>query len=234
VYDCAAHSPHIVDVELFQQGLHDIPSHLRVDLQTHIAGAVGQGYDAVVLSYGLCGKSIEGLKAREVPLVVPRAHDCITLFLGSRARYQQEFEKNPGTYWFASDYVERSKRPGTTLTMGAIGPNADMQMLYEQYVAKYGKDNADYLMEVMGEWSKHYRRAAFVDMGVGDASSAERQARENAEKRGWTFERVVGDTVLIRRLLDADWEKDFMVLQPGEEIAISCDEQIICQVRGNQ
>ena len=232
VYFCAAHSPHIVDVELFEQGLHDTPSSLRVKLQTQIDGAVGQGYDAVVLSYGLCGKATEGLQAKDVPLVIPRAHDCITLFLGSRARYQQEFEKNPGTYWFANDYVERAKRAGSTLTMGSVGPNADTQALHEQYVAKYGKDNADYLMEVMSGWSKHYNRAVFVDMGVGDASIAERTAQENAEKRGWTFERIAGDLVLIRRLLDGEWEKDFLILQPGEENALSYDEQVICARRG--
>jgi Protein of unknown function (DUF1638) len=129
---------------------------LRLKLQAQIDGAVGQGYDAVVLSYRLCGKATEGLKAKDVPLVIPRAHDCITLFLGSRERYQQEFEKNPGTYWFANDYIERGKRAGSTLTMGSVGPNSDTQALYEQYVAKYGKDNADYLIDVMGAWSKHY------------------------------------------------------------------------------
>jgi hypothetical protein len=234
VYYCAAYSPHIVDVNLFQQGLHDTPSDLRLKLQTQIDAAVGQGYDAVVLSYGLCGKATEGLKAKEVPLVIPRAHDCITLFLGSRERYQQEFVKNPGTYWFANDYVERGKRAGSTLTMGSVGPNSDTQALYGQYVAKYGKDNADYLMEVMGAWSKHYNRAVFVDMGVGDASIAERKARENAEKRGWNFERIAGDLVLIRRLLDGEWENDFLVLQPGEAVALSYDEQVICRKSANQ
>jgi Protein of unknown function (DUF1638) len=204
VYFCAAHSPHIVDVELFHQGLHDTPSDLRVKLQTQIDGAVGHGYDAVVLVYGLCGKATEGLKARDIPLVIPRAHDCITLFLGSRERYQQEFKKNPGIYWFANDYVERGKRAGSTLTMGSAGPNTDTPALYVQYVAKYGKDNADYLIEVMGAWSKHYNRAVFVDLEVGDASRAERQAQENAEKRGWTYERIAGDLVLIRRLLDGE------------------------------
>jgi len=234
IYFCAAYSLHIVDVDLFQQGLHDTPADLRVKLQSEIDSVVGHGYDAVVLSYGLCGKAAEGLKARDVPLIIPRAHDCITLFLGSRQRYQQEFDKYPGTYWFANDYVERGKRSGSTLTMGSAGPNTDTQALYEQYVAKYGKDNADYLMEVMGAWSKHYNRAVFVDMGVGDGSPAERQARENAEKRGWTYERIAGDIVLIRRLVDGDWEKDFLVLSPGEEVAISCDEQVICKSQGNK
>jgi len=229
LYFCAARSPHIVDIELFRQGLHDTPIDLRAKLQTQIEASVGQGYDAVVLGYGLCGKATEVLQAKEIPLVVPRAHDCITLFLGSRERYQCEFTEHPGTYWFANDYVERGKRAGSTLTMGSVGPQADTQELYAQYVAKYGKDNADYLMEMMGEWSKHYNRAVFVDMGVGDASVAERAARENSERRGWTFERMAGDLVLIRRLLNGEWANDFLVLQPGEAVALSYDEQVICK-----
>jgi hypothetical protein len=232
LYFCAAHSPHIVDIELFRQGLHDTPTDLRVQLQQQIDASVGQGYAAVVLGYGLCGKATEGLQAKEIPLVLPRAHDCITLFLGSRERYQQEFESHPGTYWFANDYIERGKRAGSTLTMGSVGPQADTQELYAQYVTKYGKDNADYLIEVMGAWSKHYNRAVFVDMQVGDASAAEHKALENADQRGWQFERMVGDLILIRRTLDGDWEKDFLILRPGEKVVASYDEQVICAGRG--
>ena len=234
IYFCAAHSPHIIDVELLRYGLHDTPPDLRVKLQAHIDASVGQGYDAIVLGYGLCGKATEGLQAKDVPLVLPRAHDCITLFLGSRARYQQEFDQNPGTYWFANNYVERSKRNGSSLAMGSAGPQTDLQATYEKYVAKYGQDNADYLMAVMGEWSKHYNRAVFVDMGVGDASVAERAAQENATKRGWTFERIAGDLILIHRLLNGDWKNDFLVLQPGETIALSYDDQVVCTMQGNQ
>lgn len=227
-YLCAAYSPHIVDIELFRQGLHDTPADLRAKLQMQIDASVGQGYDAIVLGYGLCGKATEGLQAKEIPLVLPRAHDCITLFLGSRERYQQEFESHPGTYWFAKDYVERGKRVGSTLTMGAAGPQSDTQELYAQYVAKYGKDNADYLIQVMGAWTKHYNRAVFIDMQVGDVSATEQRARENADQRGWTFERMAGDLVLIRCALEGNWENEFLILQPGETVVTSYDEQIVC------
>ncbi len=232
VYLCAAQSPHTVNIELLRQGLHETPADLRIRLQSQINAAAGQEYDAVVLAYGLCGKSTEGLVARDVPMIIPRAHDCITLLLGSRKRYQQEFDKQPGTYWFANGYVERGKRVGSTLPMGAAG--LDTREIYEQYVTKYGKDNADYLMEVMGAWSKYYTRAAFIDLGVGEEATAERVARENAQRRGWTFERITGDLVLIRRLLEGDWGNDFLILKPGEQITASHDEQIICKVEKSQ
>ena len=43
LYLNAAHSPHIVDIELFPRGLHNTPAVLRSTLQDHIDAAVGQG-----------------------------------------------------------------------------------------------------------------------------------------------------------------------------------------------
>jgi hypothetical protein len=93
--------------------------------------------------------------------------------------------------------------------------DTDVHGLYDEYVANYGVDNTDYLMEVMGGWQQHYQRAVYVDMGIGDGAQVEAQARHDAKKNGWTFDRMAGDLVLIRRLPIGDWERDFLVLQPG-------------------
>jgi hypothetical protein len=226
LYLSAAHSPHIVDIELFPRGLHNTPAILRERLQERIDAAAGQGYDAVVMAYGLCGQATAGLSAREKPVVVPRAHDCITIFLGGRERYDSQFEQQPGTYWYALDYMERDDGTGGSMGLGA-GAGTEGQAVYEQYVEKYGKDNADYLMEVMGQWQAHYKRAAFVDMGLGDGSKVERMAQQDAARRGWIFEKVAGDMVLVRRLLFGDWAEDFLVLEPGQALAMTYDEAVI-------
>ena len=226
LYLSAAHSPHIVDIELFPRGLHNTPAILRGRLQERIDAAAGQGYDAVVMAYGLCGQATAGLVARERPVVVPRAHDCITLFLGGRERYDAQFEQQPGTYWYALDYMERDDGTGGSMGLGA-GAGTEGQAVYEQYVEKYGQDNADYLMEVMGAWQAHYKRAAFVDMGVGDGSKVERMAQEDAARRGWIFEKVAGNMVLVRQLLFGDWRDDFLVLEPGQQLSMTYDDSII-------
>lgn len=225
VYYCAAKSPHIVDVDLLRLGWHEDADDLRERLQMRVDAAATEGYDAVVLAYGLCGRSTAGLVAKGVPLVIPRAHDCITLFLGARERYREQFEDNPGTYWYVQDYVERNEGR-TTLSLGA-DMGADLDGLYEEYVSKYGRDNADYLMEVMGAWQQHYNRAAYIEMGVADGAEVEQQTRREAERRGWRFEQLAGDLVLIRRLLDGDWDEDFLVLQPGEQIEMTYDARVV-------
>jgi hypothetical protein len=228
VYLCAAASQHIVDVELHPRGLHDRPSKLRDHLQERIDAAEDQGYEAIVFGYGLCGKGIVGLAARKTRLVFPRAHDCITLFLGSRDRYNEQFENYPGTFWYVQDYVERNDGSGGSLAMGS-SLDTDTQAVYESYVKKYGKDNADYLMETMGAWQQHYKRAVYIDMGVGDGSSVEERTQAMASRRGWSFEHMEGSLLLVRRLLEGDWEAndDFLVVPPGKKLEMTSDEEII-------
>jgi len=234
VYLCAARSPHIVDVELLQRGLHNQPADLRTRLQALIDGAQSRSYDAVLLAYGLCGQATAGLIARNVPLVIPRAHDCITLFLGSRLRYRDQFENYPGTYWYSQDYIEREDGTGSSLSMGS-GTDTDLQAIYDEYVQKYGKENADYLMEVMGAWQAHYKRAVYIDLGIADNAMVEDRAQAEATRRGWVFERMAGDLTLIRGMLEGDWAEDthsdYLVLQPGQEVAMTYDEEIIgCKI----
>lgn len=230
VYLCAAQSPHIVDVELFRLGLHADPADLRGRLQERITMASGQGYDAIVMAYGLCGKATHGLQAADVPIIIPRAHDCITLFLGDRARYQEQFEACPGTYWYALDYIERRDGSGTALSLGS-GMDTDAPSVYDEYVAKYGKDNADYLMEVMGAWQQHYQRAVFIDLGIGDGAAVEDEAQGEADRRGWTYERMVGDMILVRRLLMGEWGPEFLVVQPGEHIGMTYGYDVITNLK---
>lgn len=227
IYLSAAHSPHIVDVSLFKLGLHRNPADLQARLQREVDNVTG-GYDAIVMAYGLCGKATAGLTARTIPLVIPRAHDCITLFLGGRNRYNEQHQKTPGTYWYALDYIERGSEDGKRVVLGAVTEDGfNVEDMYDEYVAKYGQDNADYLMEVLGGWQAHYQRAAYIDMGIGDGKAVEVQAQQEATRHGWAFERVAGDMILIRRLLNGDWNEDFLVLQPGQKLGMSYDEEII-------
>ncbi|MFZ6027606.1 MAG: DUF1638 domain-containing protein [Chloroflexota bacterium] len=225
-YWCAAQSPHVVDIELLRFGLHNTPQKLRGLLQARLAAA-GKSYDAVVLAYGLCGSATAGLKAIHIPLVIPRAHDCITLFLGSRRRYQEAFEKKPGTYWYVQDYIERGQDADAALSIGS-GMGSDLTGVYEAYVQQYGEDNAAYLMEVMGAWQQHYQRAAWIEMGIGDETAAASRAQAEAERRGWAFERLAGDMNLIRQLLWGEWNENFLIVRPGEGIAMCYDEDIVC------
>ncbi len=223
VYAVAATAPHTITVRLYRQGLHNTPKKLRETLQEQIDAIQPGECDAILLVYGMCGTATLGLIARHTSLVIPRTHDCIALYLGSHQRYLQEFQAHPGTYWYSLDYLERLE-PGSNVALGAAQLGL-IDEVYEEYVAKYGQDNADYLMEVMGEWGKHYDRAVYIDMGHGDGQVYEQMAREIAQRRGWLFERRQGDLRMLRQLLSGEWPEDeFLVVPPGHVIQQSGDE----------
>ena len=97
LYREAALAPHVIDVELLEQALHDDRPASRLSrLQSQIDATPAAKYQAIVLLYGLCNLALEGLQARDLPVAVARAHDCITLYLGSRQRYDAEILRDPG------------------------------------------------------------------------------------------------------------------------------------------
>ena len=107
---CAAvaRSVNLVDVEFLPKGLHDIgQAGMSSRLAEVLAGVDETRYEAILLGYGLCSNGLVGLAARSIPLVVPRAHDCITLFLGSKERYLEYFQGHPGVYFKTSGWIER-------------------------------------------------------------------------------------------------------------------------------
>jgi len=228
VYAAAATSPHIVTIQLFQQGLHNTPKRLHDMLQEKIDEIDTAQYDAILLAFGLCGLATNGIKTLRIPLVIPRAHDCITLYLGSRQRYQEEFNAYPGTYWYSQDYLEHNK-VDSTVALGSSS-QATLDAAYEEFVEKYGKENADYLMQVMGSWHSHYTRAVYIHMDNAEDEAFEGLAREDAVRHGWTFERLQGDRRLLNQLIRGDWpEEEFLILPPGHAITQSMNPDLILQ-----
>lgn len=229
VYAAAATSPHVITVRLFRQGLHNHPRNLRVVLQEQIdalSADEGEAHGAILLAYGMCGLATVGLTARRVPLVMPRAHDCITLYLGSHERYQAEFARHPGTYWYSVDYLER-QTDGNDVALGAATIATD-EAQYQKYVEKYGQETADELMEEMRKWAQHYTRAAFIDLGLGDQERYAHIAQAKAQKEGWIYERLQGNRRLLEMLVGGDWNPDlFLVVPPGHTIRQSYTDGVV-------
>ncbi|NOZ23594.1 MAG: DUF1638 domain-containing protein [Planctomycetes bacterium] len=222
---CAANSRNVVDVQFMPKGLHDLESAGMVaKLQAQIDETAPELYDAVLLGYALCNNGVVGLTARQRPLVIPRAHDCITLFFGSRKRYDEYFSEHPGTYFKTTGWSERDFITVPNTVMEKLG----LKKTYREYVEKYGEDNARYIMEQMGAWKQNYTTMAFIDMGIANGLEYDKGAEAEAHENGWEYRRLEGDLRLIRNLLDGEWnENEFLVLQPGESIVASNDDRIV-------
>lgn len=207
-----------VSFAFLEQRLHNEPDRLRAELLGAIEAAP-EGLDATLLFYGLCSNGVEGIRARDCPLVVPRAHDCITLFLGSRERYERYFTEKPGTYWFTAGWIDTGAMPS---------PERHAELI-RKYAELYGEDNAAYLVEMTeGAWVRHYRRAAFVDLGIADTAPHRAYTRRCAEHFGWECEIVAGDPRLLQALLAGAWDpREFLVVPPGRKIIATHDARVV-------
>jgi len=225
----AADSPPILDLVFFPLGLHSTPEKLREELQAAIDAEDGK-HDAVLLGYGLCSRGTAGLIARRVPIVIPRAHDCITLLLGSKERYAEEFSANPGTYYYSSGWVERSE--GMVDQSTTWSKDVAREQRYAEYVEKFGEDNARYLIEVEAGWLQHYKRAAFIETGVGDSERYRSFTRSIAESHGWEYRELAGSLRLLEGLVSGNWDPaEFLVVPPGCMVTDTVDGRIIAARR---
>jgi len=237
----AARCANIIDVEFLPKGLHDMGQEGMVQkLREAIARIDTSNYDAILLAYGRCNDGVVGLQAGEVPLVVPRAHDCITMFFGSAQAYEEYFQHNPGTYFRTTGWTERdgfsgdsfsSQAPGAKATEPSVMSQLGLDLTYEEYVAKYGKENAQYIMETLGGWEKNYKFLTYIDMGLPLDEEYADLARQEAQKKNLRFQRLPGNMRLLDDLLAGDWsEQEFLVVKTGEKIASDNEGRILASV----
>jgi len=233
---CVAASPNTVDHEHLPKGLHDIgAAPMRERLQAVIDKVDPSAYDAILLGYALCNNGVAGLQARDLPLVLPRAHDCITLYLGSRQRYDDVFREQRGAYFLTSGWLERGTASGE-YTQLSVQRQTGMDMPFEEMVAKYGEENARYLREMLCDTLRNYSRCVYIRMGIEPPGRFEREAEAYARERGWPCARLEGDLRLLRQLVDGPpWpEEEFLVVPPGRRIVARYDDLIVDVAEGGQ
>ena len=223
--------PYLLDVTYMRQGLHNTPESLRSELQKEIDAIdldqdIHTGtedscgpIDAILLAYGLCSNGVCGLSSKKYPLVVPRAHDCNTLFLGSKERYREYFDTYNGIYWYTPGWLENAPMPSETMT----------DRLMQLYTELYGEDNAEYLVDLELGWYKKYTTGAYIRWKELPFPQYEAYTKRCTQYLNWTFRLFEGSSELLREFLSGSWDEErFLVVPPGRKIAPSFDERILC------
>ncbi|MBW2613580.1 MAG: DUF1638 domain-containing protein [Deltaproteobacteria bacterium] len=188
-----------IEIRYLDQNMHEKPAQMPSVIQAEIDDVevyAGQ----VVLGYGLCSNGIVGVKAPQQGLIIPRVHDCITLFLGSRAIYNKVFYENPGTYYLTPGWVEDRKDP--------------LGYMESTYLPKMGREKAEWGIR---EELKNYTRIVMIDTQSADMEPLRKIARENARFLDKEYVEIKGKKEFFQRILYGPYpDADFIHLQPGE------------------
>lgn len=215
----ADHAPHLRETRFFEIALHDRPDTLRDTLQAAVDGVDSRDdIEAIVLAYGLCGRGTAGLRAGRHRIVLPRAHDCITVFMGSKEAYAGHQRRCPTCYYYT---------PGWNRARRVPGPDK-LAIMREEFSRQFDADDVDFLIETEQQaWALH-DTATYIDLGTADAEAEADYARRCAESLAWKFERIHGDPALLRDLLWGPWDDArFQIIEPGAVLGHSPDERIM-------
>jgi len=181
-------------------GLHRTPENMTKALQVEIDQVQEEDYDGIVLGYGLCSNGIVGLHSPKHSLVIPRIHDCISLFLGSPEAYRKQSAEYPGTYYLTPGWIERGQTPISK---------------YESYARSYDEETARW---VLHEEMKHYTRIALIDTGVYHIEPFRAVAKENAKFLRVAYKELRGSPQLFRELICGPREKNFLIVEKGHSV----------------
>lgn len=229
----AARSSAVLDVTWIRQGLHNYPDLLRREVQREIdrtenpemrpdqVARPPEEYAAIILGFGLCSRAVSGLRTTRLPLILPRAHDCIAILLGSHGRYSREFNAAPGTYWFSPGWIEQSVFPS----------GSQCALLRSRFAELYDEDNAEYLVELERDSLSSYTRAARIVWPELDRGSYRERVTEIARDFGWEMAELQGDPGMLTRILEGDWrEEEVAICTPGHTLEVGEEDDVVACV----
>jgi hypothetical protein len=197
-----------VECETLDFGLHRSPELLRGKLQETIDRS--SGYDNIILAYGLCGMSVIGLRSDSATLIVPRADDCIAVFLGSRKAYLKQHNEFPGTLFLSKGWIE-----------GRIDDTSPTTEIYRTLFAKYGEERAKRMLSayIARQPLKHYKRLAFITTcNESNLDHYKEIARQRAADLGLQYEEIQGSTAFMDKIASGLWDEEFIVVSPGRRL----------------
>jgi len=215
-----------VELEYLPMGLHELPvRNMCARIQEAIDLTPVPPFDAIALGFGLCSGGLSGLHARTTPLIVPRAHDCISLLLGSVRRHVDCVSEHPGTCFRSCGWIDRPEN-SQEIQQNSIRRQMGLDFEWEELVERYGEENARYIAEQLGP--DPFTRVLFIETGVEPGKRHEESARQEATQLGLTFEKTAGDLSFLRRLVEGVWDdSEFLVVPPGHSVAATWADDLV-------
>jgi hypothetical protein len=183
-----------------ESGLHNFPAKLKDRIQQEIDFA--DGAENILLLFGYCGNSVEGLRASRSRLVLPKVDDCISLLLGSN-KSRLEVGNEAHSYFLTDGWLRYGNK------------------IYREYlhcVQKYGQKRA---LSIFRTMLANYSALAFIDTGTYDLDDLMAKTSEFSASLNLTQMVVPGNLSLIGKAFREEWDEDFLKVPPGVVLQIN-------------
>jgi hypothetical protein len=126
--------------------------------------------------------------------------------------------------------LRRSKELGQAVASELASQISPISMgrSYAELVEKYGEENAQYLMEVSQSWAQKYQKGIIINQPFDEKLELNAKVNNICQQHGWAMDEIKGDLGLLQRFVNGDWASDdFLMVKPGEEVALTYNESII-------
>ena len=206
-----------IEYKFLEAGLHNNPKLLKEKLQAAIDEISATGLcDRIIIGYGICGKGTIGIQSGSVPLVIPKVHDCVALFLGGDQAYKREFKKYPGTYYLSAGWCEEKTEPMSQRKQWAYF--GEKKLNFNDLVEQHGKDAAQQTFDFLNSWQKNYQRVAFIETGAKASPRYEKFALDMAREYKWKYDKIKGSGDLIKKMITARNSTSEILFVPPENV----------------
>lgn len=168
-----------------------------------VLNSLPESCETVLVAMGYCGGSWNNI-ALSKRVVIPKVDDCITLLLHTDDTPHINLKEAGHMYFRDCD----------------IGPYS-VEGIKEELCRTYGME---FGTSIFGSWFQNYTNADIIDTGVYDCYSEEYavEAQKNADLIRCSLGYVEGSNHILEKLISGQWDAQFVVFEPGQEIREHC------------
>ncbi len=214
-----------LDCIFIEQYLHNTPDLMNKKLQEAI-DSVDDKYDKILLGYGLCSNGVVGLVSQKHEILIPKVDDCISLFLGSKKRYLEEFQKDSATYYLCRGWIEYGGDPYRGyLVWTDQEDKIPAEWIRSKHIygqsQKYDRAMADFLFV---EMMKNYKQVTLIDND--DLEEIHKKYAQDMVDfmstmlgRQIKLKVIKGSSEFLRKLVKYEYDDvNFLKIKPGQKI----------------
>jgi len=189
-----------INIYWVDSGLHNYPDKLNNKIQEKIDQV--KDTDNILLLFGYCGRSIEGIKANNSRIIFPAVDDCISLFLNG-IEPKEKLQENAPAYYFTRGYLENEY---------------NIWNEYKYSIDKFGKERSKKLMKRM---FKNYKLIRVINTKAYDIKKIIPKTKMIAEEFDLDHKIIEGDLSILYEAFQQNWENNFIIKNRGEKINLN-------------